>query len=157
MLLLLLLLLLPPPCRYLPVLIVGAGQNGDVIPEDANWRQFTAAAAAAGSPQAPVWEVVLRDVGHLQFLDKQLGIFAMFSQPGPVPDELVRRVTQVSRVTRGRVAFESVVIVVLVVLAGLQSHMELCNWKRNRGGKTGFSTEHLLLHPNLRKVQCRKV
>ena len=85
--------------RYLPTLIIGAGQNGDVIPEDANWRQFTSA-AAGGTPQAPCWEVILRDAGHLQFLDKQLGLFAMFSQPGPVPDELVRRVTQVSRVTK---------------------------------------------------------
>lgn len=78
--------------RQLPVLIVGAALNTDVVPVEANWRQFAAAASAG---RAPVWEVVLKGSSHLQFLDKQMPLFAMFSNSGPTPDEVVREVTQV--------------------------------------------------------------
>ena len=80
--------------RQLPVLVVGAALNTDVVPPEANWRRFTAAAAAGGSP---VWELVLRGSSHLQFLDKQQPLFALFSNNGPTPDEVVRQVTQVGR------------------------------------------------------------
>ena len=110
MLLLLLLLLLLRPgypsslpglaaaasARQLPVLVVGAALNTDVVPPEANWKRFTAAAAAAGSP---VWELVLRGSAHLQFLDKQQPLFALFSNNGPTSDEVVRQITQVSMVT----------------------------------------------------------
>jgi hypothetical protein len=39
--------------------------------------------------------VVLKGSSHLQFLDKQLPLFAMFSNNGPTPDEVVREITQV--------------------------------------------------------------
>lgn len=78
--------------RQLPVLVVGAALNTDVVPVEANWRQFVAAAAAG---RAPVWEVVLKGSSHLQFLDKQQPLFALFSSNGPTPDGVVRQVTQV--------------------------------------------------------------
>jgi hypothetical protein len=56
--------------RRLPVLVVGAGANGDVIEPAANWDNFVRAAAGGG---APTLEVVLTSCGHLQFLDKQVG------------------------------------------------------------------------------------
>jgi hypothetical protein len=52
--------------RALPVLVVGAAMNGDVIPAVGNYRRFTAACAG------PLWEVELAGAGHLQFLDKQV-------------------------------------------------------------------------------------
>jgi hypothetical protein len=55
--------------RKLPVLVVGAGTNGDVVDVGANWTNFTRTAAAAGGP---VWEVTVLSCGHLQFLDKQV-------------------------------------------------------------------------------------
>lgn len=64
----------------------------DVVPVEANWRRFVSAATTGGSP---VWEVVLKGSSHLQFLDKQLPLFAMFSNNGPTPDEVVREITQV--------------------------------------------------------------
>jgi hypothetical protein len=79
--------------RYLPTLVVGAAANGDIIPADANWKHFVAAAARGGA--SPVWEVVLAEAGHLQFLDKQLGLFSLFSGGGALSDELVRRLSQV--------------------------------------------------------------
>jgi hypothetical protein len=82
--------------RKLPVLVVGAALNTDVVPPEANWRRFVAAAAAGRSP---VWEVVLKGSSHLQFLDKQQPLFALFSNNGPTPDEVVRQITQVR--TRG--------------------------------------------------------
>jgi hypothetical protein len=78
--------------RQLPVLVIGAALNTDVVPPEANWKRFTAAAAAGG---APVWELVLRGSAHLQFLDKQQPLFALFSNNGPTPDEVVRQITQV--------------------------------------------------------------
>lgn len=78
--------------RQLPVLVVGAALNTDVVPVEANWRRFTAAAAAG---RAPVWEVVLNGSNHLQFLDKQMPLFSMFSNSGPTPDATVREITQV--------------------------------------------------------------
>lgn len=78
--------------RQLPVLVVGAALNTDVVPPEANWKRFTGAAAAGNSP---VWELVLRGSSHLQFLDKQQPLFALFSSNGPTPDEVVRQVTQV--------------------------------------------------------------
>jgi len=78
--------------RQLPVLVVGAALNTDVVPPEANWKRFTAAAAGGGSP---VWELVLRGSSHLQFLDKQQPLFALFSTNGPTPDEVVRQITQV--------------------------------------------------------------
>ncbi|GBF91972.1 chlorophyllase [Raphidocelis subcapitata] len=77
--------------RRLPVLVVGAGANGDVVEEAANWSNFTRAAAAGGSP---VWEVVLTSCGHLQFTDKSLGLFSFFSGSGETRDEDVRLITQ---------------------------------------------------------------
>lgn len=82
--------------RQLPVLVVGAALNTDVVPPEANWKRFTAAAAAGGSP---VWEVVLRGSSHLQFLDKQQPLFALFSNNGPTPDETVRQITQTAIVS----------------------------------------------------------
>eukprot|EP00879_Flechtneria_rotunda_P027797 GHRR01029796.1.p1 GENE.GHRR01029796.1~~GHRR01029796.1.p1 ORF type:complete len:271 (+),score=85.64 GHRR01029796.1:292-1104(+) len=82
--------------RPLPVLVIGAALNTDVVPPEANWKQFRAAAAAGGSL---VWELVLKGSSHLQFLDKQLPLFAMFSNNGPTPDAIVRQVTQASMVT----------------------------------------------------------
>lgn len=78
--------------RQLPVLVVGAALNTDVVPPEANWKRFTSAAAAGGSP---VWEVVLKGSSHLQFLDKQQPIFSLFSNSGPTSDEVVRQITQV--------------------------------------------------------------
>jgi hypothetical protein len=78
--------------RQLPVLVVGAALNTDVVPPEANWKRFTSAAAAGGSP---VWELVLKGSSHLQFLDKQQPIFALFSNNGPTSDEVVRQITQV--------------------------------------------------------------
>eukprot|EP00878_Enallax_costatus_P023282 GHUV01024754.1.p1 GENE.GHUV01024754.1~~GHUV01024754.1.p1 ORF type:complete len:450 (+),score=105.64 GHUV01024754.1:136-1350(+) len=77
--------------RQLPVLVVGAALNTDVVPVEANWRRFTAVAAAG---RAPVWEVVLKGSNHLQFLDKQMPLFSMFSTNGPTLDETVREITQ---------------------------------------------------------------
>eukprot|EP00775_Hariotina_reticulata_P004918 gene4918-5161_t len=77
--------------RQVPVLVLGAALNTDVVPVEANWRRFVSAAATGG---APVWEVVLQGSSHLQFLDKQLPLFAMFSNNGPTPDEVVREITQ---------------------------------------------------------------
>jgi len=57
--------------RRLPVLVVGAGANGDVVEAAANWSNFTRAAAGGG---APTWEVKIESCGHLQFLDKQVGV-----------------------------------------------------------------------------------
>lgn len=78
--------------RQLPVLVIGAALNTDVVPPEANWRRFVAAAAAG---RAPVWEVVLKGASHLQFLDKQQPLFALFSNNGPTPDEVVRQIVQV--------------------------------------------------------------
>jgi hypothetical protein len=80
------------------VLVVGAALNTDVVPPEANWKRFTSAAAAGGSP---VWEVVLRGSSHLQFLDKQQPLFALFSNNGPTPDETVRQITQVGTAGAG--------------------------------------------------------
>lgn len=80
-----------PAC--LPAVIIGAGQNGDVVEPQANWQRFTRAAIAGG---AAVWEVVVSGAGHLQFLDKQMGLFAMFSASGSTPDAVVRSITQVT-------------------------------------------------------------
>lgn len=82
--------------RQLPVLVVGAALNTDVVPPEANWKRFTAAAAGGGSP---VWELVLRGSSHLQFLDKQQPLFALFSTNGPTPDEVVRQITQTAIVS----------------------------------------------------------
>jgi hypothetical protein len=76
------------------VLVIGAALNTDVVPPEANWRRFVAAAAAG---RAPVWEMVLKGSSHLQFLDKQQPLFALFSNSGPTPDEVVRQITQVRR------------------------------------------------------------
>jgi hypothetical protein len=46
-----------------------------------------------------VWEVVLKGSSHLQFLDKQQPLFALFSNNGPTPDEVVRQITQVRLAT----------------------------------------------------------
>lgn len=51
----------------LPTLVVGAAQNGDIVPAEANWRRFVGAAAAGG---ARVWELVLREAGHLQVRER---------------------------------------------------------------------------------------
>uniref|UniRef100_A0A383VW28 ARMET C-terminal domain-containing protein n=1 Tax=Tetradesmus obliquus TaxID=3088 RepID=A0A383VW28_TETOB len=87
--------------RQLPVLIIGAALNTDVVPPEANWRRFVAAAAAG---RAPVWEVVLRGSSHLQFLDKQQPLFALFSNNGPTPDEVVRQITQTCMVAFAQLA-----------------------------------------------------
>ncbi|KAI8476317.1 MAG: hypothetical protein J3K34DRAFT_273396 [Monoraphidium minutum] len=76
--------------RKLPMLAVGAGANGDVVEPAANWRNFVGAAAGGG---AAVWEVVLTSCGHLQFLDKQMGLFSLFSGSGETRDEDVRAAT----------------------------------------------------------------
>jgi hypothetical protein len=54
--------------RQLPTLIVGAALNGDIIPAEANWRRFTAAARQGG---APVWEVVLQVGGGVQIIARR--------------------------------------------------------------------------------------
>ncbi|WIA38246.1 hypothetical protein OEZ86_001587 [Tetradesmus obliquus] len=87
--------------RQLPVLIIGAALNTDVVPPEANWRRFVAAAAAG---RAPVWEVVLKGSSHLQFLDKQQPLFALFSNNGPTPDEVVRQIVQTCMVAFAQLA-----------------------------------------------------
>lgn len=78
--------------RSLPCLIVGAALNGDVIPADANYKRFITACPGL------CWSVDLQGAGHLQFLDMQVGLFAMFSKSGPTPDEAVRRVSKAALV-----------------------------------------------------------
>ncbi|KAI8462420.1 MAG: Alpha/Beta hydrolase protein [Monoraphidium minutum] len=75
----------------LPVLVIGAGANADVVEAGANWAAFAEAAAAGG---APAWEVVLLSCGHLQFVDKRMGLFSIFSSRGETSDEDVRLITQ---------------------------------------------------------------
>lgn len=87
--------------RQLPVLVIGAALNTDVVPPEANWRRFVAAAAAG---RAPVWEVVLKGASHLQFLDKQQPLFALFSNNGPTPDEVVRQIVQTCMVAFAQLA-----------------------------------------------------
>ncbi|KAG2495081.1 hypothetical protein HYH03_006692 [Edaphochlamys debaryana] len=72
------------PPRRMPTLIVGAGLNADVIPADGNYKRFMTACSG------PCWAVELQGAGHLQFLDAQVGLFSMFTKPGPTPDEAVR-------------------------------------------------------------------
>ncbi len=52
--------------RALPVLVLGAAMNGDIIPAVGNYRRF------AASCSGPLWDVELAGAGHLQFLDKQV-------------------------------------------------------------------------------------
>ncbi|KAG2436572.1 hypothetical protein HYH02_011509 [Chlamydomonas schloesseri] len=84
------------PPRRLPALVVGAALNGDVIPADGNFRRF------ASATPGPCWLLELRGAGHLQFLDMQVGLFAMLSKSGPTPDELVRRISKAALVAWAR-------------------------------------------------------
>jgi hypothetical protein len=52
-------------------------------------RRFTDACVG------PTWELDLLDVGHMQFLDRQNPLFAMFSASGPTPDTSVRAISKV--------------------------------------------------------------
>jgi len=72
------------PPRSLPVLVLGAGEGGDVVPESGNYRRFMEACSG------PLWSVEISGAGHLGFLDKQIGLFSMFSTPGSTPDDAVR-------------------------------------------------------------------
>lgn len=72
-----------------PVLVLGAACNGDVIPAEGNYQRFSDAAS-----RGVAWSFDLQGAGHVQFLDKSLGIFAAFSAPGPTSDSVVRQVTK---------------------------------------------------------------
>ena len=47
----------------LPVAIIGGGHGGDCAPSDSSFDTFFRAA------RGPTWEAIVRDAGHLQFLD----------------------------------------------------------------------------------------
>ncbi|KAJ9506829.1 hypothetical protein QJQ45_030403, partial [Haematococcus lacustris] len=79
--------------RQLPVLVVGAAQGGDVIPASGNYKRFSAVCAG------PLWEVDLLGSAHLSFLDKQVGLLSMFSQPGTTSDASVRAASKVAMLT----------------------------------------------------------
>ncbi|GFR47543.1 hypothetical protein Agub_g9265 [Astrephomene gubernaculifera] len=76
------------PPRRMPVLVVGAARNTDVIPADANYRRFVS------SCPGPCWSLELLGAGHLQFLDARVELLSMFVGSGSTPDEAVRRVSR---------------------------------------------------------------
>ncbi|KAF5829660.1 hypothetical protein DUNSADRAFT_15685 [Dunaliella salina] len=82
--------------RSLPVLVVGAAMNGDLIPAEGNYKKFNDAC------MGPFWEVDLLGAGHLSFLDKrdEADMFtlmaAMMGQPPSTPEASVSAVSKVA-------------------------------------------------------------
>ncbi|MEW5313736.1 MAG: hypothetical protein WDW38_005277 [Sanguina aurantia] len=90
--------------RSLPMLVVGAALNRDVIPAEGNYtkvirplQDVCAKYEGGASPapaRGPLWDLELSGAGHLQFLDKQVGLLSLFSSAGPTSDDTVRRVSK---------------------------------------------------------------
>ncbi|KAF5832425.1 Alpha/Beta hydrolase protein [Dunaliella salina] len=82
--------------RNLPVLVVGAAMNGDLIPAEGNYKKFNSACVG------PFWEVDLLGAGHLSFLDKRdemdpfTQMAAMMGRPPSTPEASVSAVTKVA-------------------------------------------------------------
>ncbi|CAD7701989.1 unnamed protein product, partial [Ostreobium quekettii] len=51
-----------------PMAVIGADLAHDCAPEESNYKRFFDAA------QSPAWEVVLKDTGHFQFLDRSTAV-----------------------------------------------------------------------------------
>ncbi|KAG7672679.1 hypothetical protein Ndes2526B_g08792 [Nannochloris sp. 'desiccata'] len=84
--------------RSLPLAVVGSGRGGDCVPIESNYERFFAAS------QAPSWEVIIPDAGHLQFLDGR-GSTAMdlVCGAGKIPDSVVGDITAGMMVAWGQV------------------------------------------------------
>ena len=80
-----------------PTLIIGASKGDDVVPAEANYSQFY---RACSSPTSSLitWLIEL-PCGHLQFLDRQVAFFSLFSAPGLIDDALVRSISQSAMIT----------------------------------------------------------
>uniref|UniRef100_A0A7S3R2A2 Uncharacterized protein n=1 Tax=Dunaliella tertiolecta TaxID=3047 RepID=A0A7S3R2A2_DUNTE len=84
--------------RSLPVLVVGAAMNGDIIPAEGNYKKFNS------SCFGPFWEVDLLGAGHLSFLDKRdemdpfTQMAAMLGKPPSTPEASVSAVTKVATI-----------------------------------------------------------
>jgi len=76
-----------------PLAVVGADKGGDgfqaCAPKDHNYAKFYDAATTKA------WEILLKDAGHMQFLDTQSGCLACIAcAKGQTPDATVRQITQ---------------------------------------------------------------
>ncbi|GMH41771.1 hypothetical protein BSKO_09681 [Bryopsis sp. KO-2023] len=85
--------------RPIPMAIVGSGKGSDCAPRESNYKGFYEAAKQA------TWEVVLKDAGHFQFLDREDSIQRAVCVQGEVADEVVRFVTQAVMVAWGEAIF----------------------------------------------------
>jgi pimeloyl-ACP methyl ester carboxylesterase len=75
--------------RVPPVAVVGSALGGDCAPAGANYATFFDAAAG------PAWEVVVREAGHLQFLDSRGGsAMDLACAAGRAPDAEVAEVAR---------------------------------------------------------------
>jgi len=125
------------PPRNMPVLIVGASLNKDVIPEDANYRRFDDACAG------PSWLVELR-AGHLQFLDKHQAIFSFFAATGPLPDTAIRAVSKAAMIAWFETVAKPAAAGVGVDVRAVQGLLELeASALRNQAPGTAYSLRNL--------------
>ena len=82
--------------RSLPLAVVGSGRGGDCVPESSNYDKFFAVS------EAPAFEVVLEDAGHLQFLDARGGqAMDLVCAAGKIRDSAVSEVTAAMMVAWG--------------------------------------------------------
>lgn len=84
-----------PQGRCVPVLVVGAALNTDVVPPEGNYKKFVDAC------QGPCWGLTLKGASHLQFLDRQVGLLSIFSAEGPTPSAVVRRISKAAAAAWG--------------------------------------------------------
>eukprot|EP01025_Chloroclados_australasicus_P044781 TRINITY_DN4879_c0_g2_i1.p1 TRINITY_DN4879_c0_g2~~TRINITY_DN4879_c0_g2_i1.p1 ORF type:complete len:415 (-),score=41.51 TRINITY_DN4879_c0_g2_i1:105-1274(-) len=83
--------------RPIPMALIGAGKAGDCVPPEANYKRFF----AANSVGSPTWEVVVKNVGHFQFLDRQTSLFRSVCAQGNGSDIALRKLTQTMMVVWG--------------------------------------------------------
>ncbi|CAG9462582.1 unnamed protein product [Pedinophyceae sp. YPF-701] len=79
----------------LPMVVVGAGRGGDCAPRDANYTRFYDACTG------PAWQLLVRDAGHFQFLDRKSALQSAVCAEGRTPDGVVRAVAQAAMVAWG--------------------------------------------------------
>ena len=83
----------------IPTLIVGASKGDDVVPPESNYKQFYKSCCSSSPSSSSFSWLIDLPCGHLQFLDKQIAIFSLFSSPGDIDDSNVRSISQSAMVS----------------------------------------------------------
>lgn len=75
--------------------------GSDCAPIEANYNKFYEAS------MGPVWEVIIKESGHFQFLDNQTMTQKFICAQGNITDDVVREISQIVAVTWGEITVKN--------------------------------------------------